>query len=204
MRTRPWLVIVVALLGFGAPACVWFEEERVGPPVDDAPRPDQPPADDPDATPGLRMARTIFDRVADEREARDLGDLEWDDALAEVAREWSADMARRAELEHQDLPELIHDPRLGHFVGLGENIFQATGPVPAGVIHAGWMRSDGHRRNVLQPGFDRIGIAVVCTAAGETWSTQLFGRTGGALPQLSDESPPLDPFVRPEGDGPSC
>jgi hypothetical protein len=204
MHTKSWVVIVVALLGFCVPACAWFEDERVGPPVDDAPPSGQPPADDPDAAPGVRMARAIFDRVADEREARGLVELDWDEALAEVAEEWSAEMARRGELEHQDLTELIHDPRLGHFVGLGENIFQATGPAPAGVIHAGWMRSDGHRRNVLQPGFNRVGIAVVCTPGGETWSTQIFGRTGRDLPPLSEETPPLDPFAHPEEDGPSC
>jgi uncharacterized protein YkwD len=151
------------------------------------------------------MAQAIYDRVNAERDARRLRPLTWDDRLAAVARGWNAEMAQRGQLEHQDIRALLQRESLGHLEGVGENIFQATGPVPAGTIHAGWMRSDGHRVNVLNPGWDRVGIAVLCADDGSVWATQEFGRTAGAdLPAVTHETPPAEPVVRPEDNGPRC
>lgn len=151
------------------------------------------------------MALAIFDRVNAERDARGLPPLSWDDGLAAVARGWNAEMAERGQLEHQDIGALLQRDSLGHLEGVGENIFQSTGPVPAGTIHAGWMRSDDHRVNVLNPGWDRVGIAVLCADDRSVWATQEFGRTAGAdLPAVAHETPPAEPIVRPEDDGPRC
>ncbi len=153
----------------------------------------------------LDMARAVFDRVAAEREARGLSPLSWDDDLAAVARGWNAEMADRDVLEHQDIGALFGQEPLEDMAGLGENIFRATGPVPAGTAHAGWMRSDDHRVNVLNPGWDRVGIAVLCAEDGSVWATQEFGRTAGAdLPAVATGTPPAEPLVRPEDDGPRC
>ncbi|WP_345771171.1 CAP domain-containing protein [Geodermatophilus normandii] len=151
------------------------------------------------------MAQAVFHRVNAEREARGLPPLSWDDDLAAVARGWNTVMAERDRLGHQDLGSLLGQEPLGDLEGLGENVFQATGPVPAGTVHAGWMRSDDHRVNVLQPGWDRLGIAVLCADDGSVWATQEFGRTAGAgLPAVASETPPPEPLVRPEDDGPRC
>jgi uncharacterized protein YkwD len=151
------------------------------------------------------MARAILDRVDDERAGRGLAPVEWDDDLAAVARAWSAEMARRGALQHQDIRALLQRDELSGFQGLGENVFHATGAVPAGTIHAGWMRSDDHRVNVVNPGWDRLGVGVHCADDGSVWATQEFGRTRGSdRPAVVTETPPAEPLVHPEGDGPGC
>jgi hypothetical protein len=151
------------------------------------------------------MARAIFDRVNAEREHRGLRPVAWDEQLAQVAREWSRSMADTGRLEHQDVREVLGRDDLNGFVGLGENIFTSSRPVPAGVIHVGWMRSDGHRVNVLNPGWNRLGVGVFCAPDGSVWATQEFGRTTGAeRPAVSSETPPAEPIARAEEDGPTC
>lgn len=202
-RNRPaLLVLLLALLT--APGCVAVEN---GSPtsVATAPAPGTPPGEDGDGPVEERMARVVFDRVNAEREARGLEPVAWDDALAGVALDWSESMAGTGVLEHQDVRALLGREDLAGFSGIGENIFTASGPVPAGVAHVGWMRSDGHRANLLNPGWNRLGIGVFCAPDGSTWATQQFGRTVDAdRPQVSDETPPTEPIARPSEDGPSC
>lgn len=148
------------------------------------------------------MERTVLELVNDEREERGLAPLTWDDQLAELARGWSRHMADSGEFEHQDLDRMLE--RSEGFTGVGENIFHATGPTPASTIHVGWMRSDGHRTNVLRPDFDRLGVGFVCTEDGEVWATQRFGSTDPAPSPDQGEVPPEEPIVASEGEGPSC
>ena len=66
----------------------------------------------------------------------------------------------------------------------GENIARCTGcPTPPGperveAFHTGWMQSPGHRENVLSPGYERFGFAVV-GAEDETYAVQTFAGPGG-------------------------
>ena len=167
------------------------------------------PGTPPDTAEGAQgadaMARAIFDRVNAERQNRGLQPAEWNDELAQVARDWSESMAGTGRLEHQDVRSLLGREDLAGFAGLGENIFTSSGPVPAGVIHVGWMRSDSHRVNVLNPGWNRLGVGVFCATDGSVWAAQEFARTAGAdLPAVSSETPPVEPIARPEEDGPTC
>lgn len=151
------------------------------------------------------MEREVFDRVNAERAERGLDPVAWDDRLAELARDWSGEMADTGQLRHQDLGTALQDGEVEGYASVGENIFAGTGPVTAGRIHEGWMRSEAHRGNVLEPGWDRLGVGVVCAADGSTWATQEFGRTRGAdRPPLARETPPEEPVVRDEPTGPSC
>jgi hypothetical protein len=65
------------------------------------------------------------------------------------------------------------------------------------------MRSDGHRHNLLQPGFDSIGIGVVCSN-GKAWATQNFGRMSSSAPALSNAIPATEPIVATAKDGRTC
>jgi uncharacterized protein YkwD len=169
------------------------------------PAPQSAPEGDSAAPAEERIARNIFDRVNAEREERGLAALAWNDALAGVAEEWSAEMAATGRLEHQDIAAVLEREELSGFRGVGENIFTATAPVPAGVIHIGWMESDGHRINVLNPGWNRIGIGVHCADDGSVWATQEFGRTVEAnVPAVASTTPPQQPIARPEENGPRC
>lgn len=188
------LVLVLALVACG--------DDGGLTPTTAAPESGEPP-DEQDRSVERRIERTVFDLVNDERRRRGLHELAWDDQLADAARRWSREMADRGALEHQGTQRMIE--RVDGFSGVGENIFTATGPVPASTIHVGWMRSDGHRANVLREGFDRLGVGVLCEDGGRVWATQRFGRTTGAeLPRLTDEVPPQEPIVATEGEGPAC
>ena len=57
--------------------------------------------------------------------------------------------------------------------GYGENIAYGTGDFgsPKSIVKS-WMGSEGHRRNILDPDFEHIGIGVV-------WGAPIAGGTGG-------------------------
>lgn len=58
--------------------------------------------------------------------------------------------------------------------GSGENIAWLNGTtdpvVAANNLHGQWMGSDGHRRNILNPLWTRIGVGSWKTSPGQTWS----------------------------------
>lgn len=56
--------------------------------------------------------------------------------------------------------------------GSGENI--AWGQKSPQEVVAGWMNSEGHRANILNPGFTSIGVGHYQNAAGVNYWTQLF------------------------------
>ncbi len=201
---RSALAAVPAVLAVLLSGCVAVEVPVSGPaPEPAAPASTPPPAEASAAE--REMEQDILDRVNDERAERGLAPVEWDEELAAVARSWSAEMARTEQLRHQDMGALLAREGLSDLQGIGENVFQSTGPVPAGTMHAGWMRSDDHRVNVVNHGWNRLGVGVHCAEDGSVWATQEFGRTTSAdLPAVATTTPPLEPIVRPEDDGPTC
>jgi uncharacterized protein YkwD len=152
-----------------------------------------------------RLARDLFERLNAERRARDLAPLDWDSDLAGMAADWSARMARTGDFSHRDLGAAGSLPGIGKFSALGENIAWVEGYPSMGYqLHLGWMRSAGHRANQLQPGFDAVGIAVVCDG-GRAWATQNFGRLDASrAPPMSSATPPEDPIVALRTDGVHC
>lgn len=98
--------------------------------------------------------------------------------LRKAARKHSSLMARKRTLSHQ----LRGEPALGRRYALAgytgwrtaaENI--AVGHLtPASVVRA-WMRSPGHRRNILDCRLREIGVGVVLHGL-RLWWTQDFGR----------------------------
>lgn len=205
---RSAVVLAVAALLL-TPACIVARTERTErPPEGDSPvttAETSSPGDGAGDATERAIAREIFVRVNDERAERGMEALQWNHELTRLGRAWSEHLAEIGRLEHRDINELLGSEGLEEFRALGENIFRATGPVPAGEIHVGWMKSDGHRRNVLQPGFNMLGIGVVCTPDGEVYATQEFGRTKGAdRPQLREELPPEQPITRSGSTGPTC
>ena len=58
--------------------------------------------------------------------------------------------------------------------GSGENIAWMSGTtdplVAANNLHSYWMGSDGHRKNILNPLWTRVGVGSWNTAPGQTWS----------------------------------
>ena len=135
------------------------------------------------------LALDVFERVNAERVARGAPPLVWDQELAAIAGAWSETMIRTGDFKHS--PETFRQNRA---YGTGENI--ASGQTTTGELHVGWMKSDGHRLNVLDADYDAIGIGIVCRQDGAMWATQVFGRSlvrRSIRPQV-DRAP--DPIVR--------
>lgn len=88
--------------------------------------------------------------------------LAWDPALAAAARKHCERMVAEGAIAHRYGGEMDLSERASvagaHFGLIEENI--AVGSYPA-QIHEGWMNSSGHRKNLLNPAVDHVGIAVI-------------------------------------------
>jgi len=150
----------------------------------------------------LVAARDLFERLNDERRARGRAPLAWDGALAQYATDWSRTMSGSG-FRHSNLGNLLS---WGRFGLVGENIAAGRGStVRAGTLHVAWMRSDGHRENMLSPAWDLVGIGVYCAPDGTMYATTNFGRSlwlGAAPP--GGGTPPVDPIVRADPGTSSC
>lgn len=104
----------------------------------------------------------LFRLANRERAQASVAPLQWNEHLAQAARLHAAEMARRGALSHQFSGELSARERLAatdlRFDASAENV--GAGPDTA-EVHDGWMRSQGHRTNILNPRYNAIGIAVV-------------------------------------------
>ena len=152
-----------------------------------------------------KLTNDLFARLNAERQARGLAALQWDGDLARVASDWSAQMASSGDFSHRDLGSASSLPGMAKFSALGENIAWVEGyPSMGNQLHVGWMRSEGHRANMLQRGFDSVGIGVVCSG-GRAWATQNFGRLDSSgAPSMSSSTPAEEPIVATRDDGVRC
>ncbi|HEV3495416.1 MAG TPA: CAP domain-containing protein, partial [Actinomycetes bacterium] len=174
-----------------------------------APRPTAAPTTRPapagNQSTAQKLASDLFERLNAERRARGLAALDWDGDLARVAGDWSAEMASSGNFRHRDLGAAGGLSGMSKFSALGENIAWVEGyPNMGNQLHVGWMRSEGHRANMLQRGFDRVGIGVVCSG-GRAWATQNFGRLdSSSAPSMGSSTPAEEPIVATRNDGVRC
>ena len=124
-----------------------------------------------------------------ERRARGLGELRRDVVLRTAALRHSRDMVERGFFAHVNPDGVGHHERIvraeyrlreeGYATGenLGSGKPDAASPA---IVVDGWMHSPGHRRNVLRPGFEEIGIGIVPRfedgGPGATYTTTFGGR----------------------------
>lgn len=121
--------------------------------------------------------RYLFQAANAERSALGLGVLRWDDGLHRAAYGHAVQMAKYSTISHQFAgePELASR---GHSVGatfsrLSENVAEAATAVR---IHEAWMRSPGHRENLLDPQLDAVGISVQ-QRNGQLYAVEDFERS---------------------------
>ncbi len=151
------------------------------------------------------IAGDLLSRTNAERAARGIGPLTYDPVLANLGNDWARTMATQVGFVHRDLRPIIQSPYFVGYTGLGENIYRGTGVLAAsGAAHQAWMAADGHRTNLLNPGYDSVGIGVYCAADGQLWVTVNFGRVrNSAAPALSNAVPPAAPVTQ-TGAGVTC
>ena len=121
-----------------------------------------------------------------ERAARHLRPLRYNSALARAAAAHSRDMAARNYFAHNTLGggSFVSRIQAARYIrpnrawSVGENLAWGTGQLgsPAATVDA-WMRSPGHRHNILSRSFAEIGIGVVAVGDKALYTTD-FGRRG--------------------------
>ncbi len=125
------------------------------------------------------LEREIEEAVNHERAERGLKPLRPNDALADVAREHSRDMAARGYFSHAS-PEGYEARERAlvagiTFVTVAENLLRSLGAEdPAQDAVRQWMRSRGHRKNILDPEHTETGVGIEIDDDGRLYFTQLF------------------------------
>jgi uncharacterized protein YkwD len=86
------------------------------------------------------------------------------------AETWTRHMARTGDFEHQSLDPFFR--RCSGISTAGENIAYGY-QTPRQLVRA-WMHSEGHRENILNRRFHRIGVSGWRSSGGTTYATQDF------------------------------
>ncbi|MFD3512186.1 CAP domain-containing protein [Streptomyces sp. NPDC058657] len=146
-----------------------------------------PPAPETPAAPARRPARpsapaspdnaaaAVLSLVNQERAKAGCSPVRPDTGLATLAANFSRDMASRGFFDHTDPDGATPWDRAAK-VGIkdlgGENI--ARGQADAQAVMDAWMKSEGHRANILNCDYTTLGVGVHM-AEGGPWWTQDFG-----------------------------
>jgi uncharacterized protein YkwD len=116
--------------------------------------------DDPEPRPDLEAKMLVL--VNEERGKAGLKPLKFDAEMLPVARAHSQDMFARGYFSHITPEGLSPFDRMRNakvrFLSAGENL--ALGQT-LNICHRGLMKSPGHRANILNPAFGKVGIAIL-------------------------------------------
>jgi uncharacterized protein YkwD len=122
----------------------------------------------------------IFSLINRERAKTGLGELLWDDRLADLARRYSEKMAHDRVFEHIDSDgnDVVARARQSNIRGwskIGENLFMCD-PTDdfTGLSVRGWMKSPTHRENILDPVWRDTGIGIAVASDGQIYITEVF------------------------------
>jgi uncharacterized protein YkwD len=124
------------------------------------------------------LEKQLLELVNKEREKEKLPPLKFNAALYRAARDHSANMAKKNELNHV-LDGKTPDKRIAEagyeFGTFAENIAWGDGQTPAEVVQ-GWMESPRHKANILNKDMTETGLGAVRGSGRELWYTEVFAR----------------------------
>jgi len=108
------------------------------------------------------LENKMLQLVNEERAKKGIAPLQMDAALTTAAREHSKDMFERGYFSHvtpegKDPFRRMHDDGI-QFITAGENLALAQ---TLYIAHNGLMHSPGHRANILNPAFHKVGIGIL-------------------------------------------
>lgn len=143
----------------------------------DVPENSQPGTDNeqPESTPeSLSYAEQVVKLVNEERAKAGLSALELDNRIASAALIRAQEIKTSFSHTRPDgrkFSTVLTDNGI-RFMGAGENI--AWGQTSPEQVMNAWMNSDGHRANILDANFTKIGVGHYQDAAGRHYWAQLF------------------------------
>jgi uncharacterized protein YkwD len=175
IRAAVIAVVLVLLVGFSSPSSAAHARKKQG--KRRATRPAATAVAQPAPSPAASdveaaMAQQLLERVNAERATRGIAPLRWDPGLASMARNWSETMASTGNFTHR--PKGSESTFAVPAVCCWENIYSVGGSMGSAQLHDGWMRSTGHRNNMLSAEVTVMGAGVVCGAGGNSYATQNF------------------------------
>ncbi len=115
----------------------------------------------------------IFTTLNKDRQRAGVSTLERNADLNKVARAWAKKMANNDVLDHN--PNAKNQVPAG-WTSFGENVaYNSAASNNTGIaLYYAWMKSDGHRENILTSAYTHIGIGVYIDDKGQHWGTQVF------------------------------
>lgn len=118
----------------------------------------------------------VIDLTNQERRKQGLSDLKAFSKLSDVAQEKSRDMQQKNYFSHTSPTygspfDMMRDFGVD-FNTAGENIAQGQ-QTPEAVVDA-WMKSEGHRKNIMNSNFTHIGVGLV--QDGHYWTQMFIGK----------------------------
>jgi len=119
-----------------------------------------------------KYAQQAFTATNANRTHDGLEELRASDCLKQAAVRQAKAMAQQERIFHQDLGAVLKSCMLS---SAGENV-AAGYRTGKSVVNAGWMASDGHRANILNPSFRLMGIGARKGHDGRWYVSQVFGR----------------------------
>jgi uncharacterized protein YkwD len=142
----------------------------------------------------LAPVRQVVELTNQERTKEGLLPLKWNDSLALAATNYAQDLAARNYFAHNS-PEgstPVERARLAGYEAYGwgglyegENLARGYS-TPDGAMQ-GWMNSEGHRQNILNPNYREIGVGVATAPNGALVWAQEFGSRPKVLPVFINE-----------------
>ncbi|MGY4644868.1 CAP domain-containing protein [Cellulomonas sp. URHB0016] len=141
--------------GTARPVAPVTEQTETAPaPAAPAPAPAAPVVD---ASPTVVLAQEIVVATNAERRKAGLSELVVNECATAMAVLRTDRLVAEGRFEHDPLGEIVDACGIGT---IGENL--ALGYPTAAAVLAGWMGSEGHRANILRPGYEQIGVG--CTS----------------------------------------
>jgi uncharacterized protein YkwD len=141
----------------------------------------------PDSTSRSQVRATTLCLLNDERHAAGLDDLKENKRLATAAERHAEDMADHRYFDHtsRDGDSFVDRiKRAGYLTGdeehwtVGENLAWGSGELASpGRIVSAWMKSPGHRKNILSPSFHEIGLGMASADAGGSFPARTLYAT---------------------------
>jgi len=130
------------------------------------------PAEAKDANTEQEYARQAFTATNANRTDHGIRSLDANDCVKRAAVRQARLMAQQEQMFHQDLNRVLKDCGLD---AAGENVAYGF-PGGRSVVNDGWMKSAGHRANILNPRFRLMGIGARKGHDGRWYVAQVFGR----------------------------
>lgn len=116
------------------------------------------------------FGKKLHQQTNTSRAFRDIKKLKYQKCVDRYAQRQANRMARKRTMYHQDLGPILRKCDLR---AVAENV--ATGYTSPKANVKAWLKSPGHRRNLLNRKYTRLGIGVA-KAGGRTYTVQVFGR----------------------------